>query len=212
MPDIERIVAAWCEHDRAHAMLPADRALIETTRAARVLVVERVLAGEQRDLYNACAVLGRLIATEHGSPTFAVATIDGAHAALGGGAAEWVAPARAAVAEGFVAALAERAQADSRARWEYPRCVVRIDAATVAVAAGYPEEDGEALAAWAERVARECSRSGVKRATVSGTEQATAALAEAFALVGIEQSAASEHRTRRLRLSWPPWRSRGRQC
>jgi hypothetical protein len=148
------------------------------------------------------------MATENGSPSFAVGTIDGAHAALGGGQTDWLAPARAAVAEGFVAAMAERAHVDARARWEYPRCAVPIDATVVALAAGYPHEDGEALAAWCERVARECARAGFKRAVVSGNDHVVAALVDALALVGIEQSAPVERRPRRLRLTWPPWRSR----
>ena len=208
MSKLERILAAWCEIDQARALHPADRELIDATRAARALVLERVESGSERDLYNACAVLGRLIGARGGSPTLAVATIDGAVAALGAPAAEWATPARAAVAEGYAAALAERLQTESRSRWEYPRCVVRVDETTVAIAAGYPEEDGEALASWADRVARECSRAGVRRAIVAGAEQASSAIAEALAAIGIDlvSGASREPPPRGL---WPPWRRRG---
>jgi hypothetical protein len=205
MPDVDLILAAWRDHDVARALHPADRAIVEQTRAARALVVEHALAGAERDLFNACAVLGRLIAQQGGSPTMAVATVDGAVAAIGAAAATWAAPARAAVAEGFAAALAERLQAEARGRWEAPRCVVRVDGTTVAIAGGYPEDDGEALAAWAERVALQCGRLGARRAVIAGTEQAMAALADALGALGVEVLPAGGAGAPRPR-SWLPWR------
>jgi hypothetical protein len=204
---VDRRVAAWCELDRARALVPADRAAIDATLAARALVVESVLSGAERDLYNACAVLGRLLAEHGASPTFAAGTIDGAQAVLAPEESriDWLVPARAAVAEGFVARLRERAAEEARARWEYPRCAVRVDERTVALAAGHPEDDADALDAWAERVALGCNKAGVKRAIVAGPERATEALVSALASVGIQRVGSVAEKRAGL---WP-WRRKG---
>ena len=138
-----------------------------------------------RDLYNACAVLGRLIAARGGSPTLAAATIDAAHAALGGGDAAWLAPARGALAEGFAAARLESTRLEAAAAWDFPRCAIDLGEGAIAVLAGYPEDDGEALAAWASRVAHGASLAGARRAHVSGGAVALAALRDALQLAGI---------------------------
>jgi hypothetical protein len=87
--------------------------------------------------------------------------------------------------------------------WEYPACVVRLDDETVAVAAGYPTDDGEALADWAARVASKLSRERARAAVVSGTDAARRELAEALSLVGIEVRD-SLRRSGWLRLPWRP--------
>jgi len=185
------LLAAWCERDHARALLPVDHRIIDSTHAARALVVEQLLAATHgRDLYNACAVLGRLIAERGGSPTLAAATIDAAHAALGGGDAPWLAPARAALAEGFAAARLEDARREAGAAWDFPRCAVDVGDGAIAIAAGFPADDGEALAAWASRVAHGASLAGARRAIVSGGDAARAALADALHLAGIEVVAA----------------------
>jgi hypothetical protein len=112
-----------------------------------------------------------------------------ARQALGPDAA-WVAPARAALAEAFVASREDATRAEAIARWEYPACIVGLQDATVAIAAGYPEEDVEALAAWASRVAHEAALAGVRRAFVSGSRAAEAALADALQVAGIQRIAA----------------------
>jgi hypothetical protein len=222
--EIDRIVAAWIALDRARALLPADRELAESAAAPRALVVERLLAtgfgrsrGEptpvgprpnddhsDRDLFHACAMLGRLLAEHGASPTMAAATIDGANEALGGvGAAGWVVPARAALAEAYAAALLEKTRAEGAGAWEPPRCIVQIDEKTVAVAAGYPSDDGEALAAWAERVAAAARRGGARKAVIAGSEAAAQALAEAFGFAGIEVVLSAEPLKKRgFRLPW----------
>jgi hypothetical protein len=62
--------------------------------------------------------------------------------------------------------------------------------ASVAIVAGYPEDDADALAAWASRVARQAARAGVRRAVVSGSPAAEAALAEALEVAGVQRLAA----------------------
>ena len=88
--DREAIVAAWCEKDKAHAVLPADRDIVDASGAVRTLIVDLVLAGDPVDeVYDACAVLGRLIAQRAGSPTLASATLDHAREAVGAHDAAW---------------------------------------------------------------------------------------------------------------------------
>jgi len=73
------ILAAWAEADRARAVLPADREIIEASASLRELIVDVLMArGHLDELYDACSMLGRLIAARGGSPTFASATLDGA--------------------------------------------------------------------------------------------------------------------------------------
>ena len=97
----------------------------------------------------------------------------------------WLASARGALAEGFAAARLESTRHDAASAWEFPRCAVDLGDATIAVVAGYPEDDGEALAAWASRVAHGASLAGARRAHVSGGDAALRALREALELAGI---------------------------
>jgi hypothetical protein len=189
--DEERIAAAvtaWCELDRARAAWPGDREVIEATASLRALVVERARARAtdpaDDELFDACAILGRRIAWGHGSVTLAAWTADHAGEALGAGGAEWVRPAGAAVVEGYVAEVLDAARAEALSSWEFPHCVVSLAAASVAIAAGYPSSDPEAIAEWAARVARAAAVRGVRKAFVTGAHAAT--VAEALLLTGIE--------------------------
>lgn len=113
-------------------------------------------------------------------------TIDHACEALGTPGAPWMAPARAAVAEGFAMALTEEARREAASGWEFPGCAVALGEGALALAAGHPSDDDEVLAAWAARVANAAALKGVRRAIVAGPEQPRAALAEALAIAGIE--------------------------
>ncbi len=181
----------WCERDARRVFMAVDRDVIDSTRSVRAVIVEQLLtgAGASRDLLNACGVLGRIIAARSGSPTLAALSIDGAREALGpsgnaGGA--WLFPARAAVAEAYAATRAEMTRAEGLGRWEYPSCAVPLHEGIVAVAAGYPEDDVDALVAWASRVASAAAMAGVRRVVVSGSAAARAALADALNMAGIE--------------------------
>ncbi len=211
--DIERHVAAWSTCDHARALLPVDHEIVDSTQAPRALVVERILAqSSDKDLFHACAMLGRIIAERGGSPSLASSTVDGVQAVLSETNAPWN-NVRAALAEGFASAQAELARRDACVAWEYPRCAVLIDDGVVAIAAGYPDDDGESLASWAGRVASGAARSGVRRAMIAGREDARDALVDALSTVGIEivaqgsssasttlQSASEKSR------GWLPWR------
>ncbi len=203
------LVADWCKRDAARALLPADKTLAAAPSAARALIVELARDGEARDLYNACAVHGFLIGKEGGSATLASATVDSLHATLGGGALPWLAAARAAVLEGYVAARLDAAGEDAKGRWEYPRCAVRLDKSELALVAGFPDGDGEELADWAARVARSAVADGTRRARVAGPPAAIAALSEALTLAGVAVSPAPVDGRAVLTTparSWLPWR------
>jgi len=185
-----RALAAWREHDAAHALHNHDREAIRATDPPRALVLDLLARpGHGRDLYNACARLGRLLADAGASPSLAVATLDGATRALSdlGIACEpaRLAPARASVAEGYFAVIVEGERTAARRAWEYPGCAVRVAKDTVAIVAGYPADDGEALADWAARVALAVSRDGYKHAILAGSDEAKVELVQALSLVGI---------------------------
>jgi hypothetical protein len=179
------IVASWCVRDHARALTAEDHAVIDASAAARTLVVERTSVG-QGDFFSACAVLGRLIADRGGSPTLAAVTIDGLCEAMDLFVAPWVAPARAAVAEGYAGARVEIAKRSAQAAWEFPRCVAKIADGAIAIAAGFPDDDADSIAAWASRIAHDAALAHVRRAIVDGPPAACAAVVDALSLAGIE--------------------------
>jgi len=125
MRDRDALVAAWSAKDRTRAVLPADREIVDASATVRALIVDLVLAaGPEDELYDAAAVLGRLIAQRGGSPTLASATLDHAADVLDARSSPWLVPARAAVAEGFAATLVEAAQLEAMRTWEFPSCAV----------------------------------------------------------------------------------------
>ena len=128
MASIDELVDAWCARDEGFVFLPADRAVIELTRGPRTLVVEQVREGAPyADLFQACAMLGRILAGSGGSPSLASSTIDSARAVLPELDDDAARAAKAALFEGFVAARAEIALAEAAARWEFPGCVVPLE-------------------------------------------------------------------------------------
>lgn len=190
LPDAERALASWLEHDRAHALHNDDRAAIRATAAPRSLVLEHLARpGPARDLYNACARLGRLLADAGASPSLAVATMDGASQALADLGSAFdparLPPARASVAEGYFAVITESERVAARRAWEYPACSVKVATDVVAIVAGHPGDDGEALADWAARVALAVTRDGHRSAILAGEGAAKAELAQALELVGV---------------------------
>ncbi len=183
----DAVVQGWCELDSARAVLPVDRVIIASSTSLRALIVDLVRSADQEDeLYDACAVLGRLIGQERGSPTLASLTMDNACDALGAGAAAWLAPARSAVAEGFAQALIDATRAESALAWEFPRCSVPLGNGAIAIAASHPSDDDEALDAWAARVAKSAALEGLRRVIAAGPERPLRALTEALAVMGID--------------------------
>ncbi|HEY8042311.1 MAG TPA: hypothetical protein VIF15_21055 [Polyangiaceae bacterium] len=196
MKDRDAIVADWSAKDRARAVLPADREIVDASASIRALIVDLILSGGPEDeLYDACAVLGRLIAQRRGSPTLASATLDHVSDALDARQAPWLEACRAAAAEGFAATVIEDARGEAMRTWDYPSCTVPLGQAGLAIAAGHPSDDDEILAAWAGRVAKAAALAGVRRAVLSGGERACAALVDALTLVGIEVQTAPKLRS-----------------
>ncbi len=193
----ERALAAWREHDAAHALHGHDRAALRAADAPRALVLDHLVRPDlARDLYNACARLGRLLADAGASPSLAVTTLDGAVRALEDAGVPWdlarLAPARASVAEGYFASVVDHERLAARRAWEHPACAVKVGKDVVAIVAGFPADDGEALADWAARVALAVSRDGHRSAIVAGDGPAVAELTQALALVGISLATSAE--------------------
>ncbi len=205
-------VRHWTELDAARAIHPHDRVAVSATEAARALVVERACAmsEDRKDLFTACATLGRLLFEAGASPTLASATIDGAAAALASIGAPpldeaTLASARASVAEGYTSALVASERARARSTWEWPACVASLDGETCAITAGHPGDEAEAVASWAGRVATRAQKAGVKRAVVAGQGAARDELDAALRLVGVEVLERLEPSPSAGR-SWLPWR------
>jgi hypothetical protein len=206
---VDGIVERWCAADRAHAFVKGDHDAIAATGSVRALIAEQLLTASgdaDRDLLNAFGVLGRLVAERGGSPTLAAAIVDGALQAIGPAvtpAPAWALPARAALAEAFALAQLEATRAEGAARWEYPRCAVGLADGTVAIAAGFPDDDLDALGAWASRVAHDAAMAGVRRVVLSGSAPAEAALEGAFEIAGITRAPGRPAPTGQLPLRKP---------
>jgi hypothetical protein len=189
--DRDAILAAWRARDAATAPLRADGRAIDESSAIRNVIVDLARhEGRDEELYDACAVLGRLVAECGGSATLCALTLEHAAEALGAIGRPWLAPARAALVEGYTRALQERARLESLAAWDFPSCAVRVDDTAVAIAASFPSEDDEAVSAWAAKTANAIARAGYRRALVSGSDRCRSALSEALGLAGIESTVA----------------------
>ena len=76
---------------------------------------------------------------------------------------------------------------EASGQWEFPRCAVPLEDSAIALAAGYPDDDEDALAAWASRVANGVARAGYRRAVLAGSERlGCAALEDALSPRGGE--------------------------
>ncbi len=203
-----RALRIWAEADDARAIHPEDHAAVRATEATRALFVELARDGSTapRDLFTACATLGRLLFEAGASPTLASTTIDGAARALA--AIErpldegTLASARASVAEGYATAIVSSERARARQAWDWPACAVPLDGETCAIAAGHPAESDDAITAWAARVASKASKAGFRRVVVSGDGAPRAELESALRLVGVDVLP----ELRAAARSWLPWR------
>ena len=201
---IDRLVDAWCSHDAGRALLPADREVVEATRSLRALVVEEATPGG-RDLLNACARLGRMIAERGGSPSLMAATADGLDLTLGPSSPHDRHGVRGAIAEGFAAGRLDMARAEALAAWDPPHCIVPVDGNAIAVAAGFPDDDHDALETWSAKIAQAALSAGARSAFVTGRPPAVRAATDALTLVGIAVVNAQAKRGSE-KTSWLPWR------
>ncbi|HVH46262.1 MAG TPA: hypothetical protein VM925_28170 [Labilithrix sp.] len=196
---LDPALAEWADRDRARAIHPQDHDVIRSTEVARSLVLELFgPTATARDLFSACARLGRLMAEAGASPSLAAGTIDNAVAVLTAAGvhvdASRTSAARASLVEGYVAAVREAGHAAVCASWAYPACTVALDGDAVAIACGHPTGDVEALGDWAARIAGRLVKAKIRRAVLSGSEAAKREVASALELVGIAtaEGAASE--------------------
>jgi len=151
--------------------------------------------GLDSEAMNLAAALGRALAEDGASPTFASSVLE----PLGGD----VTVLRAALLEAYCEAREGlRASADAK-RWELPGCAVRVAEGCFAVCAAPPHED-DAAAAWADRVAAGLVKRGAKEAILAGRGAARDRLEEALELVGVKWRDESAPRAREpwLRLPW----------
>ncbi len=176
-------LARWSRELSAAAISELDRRAIAATENARASVLEYSGA----DALHAWAVLGRLMADADASPTLVARTVDClAAAAPDTRSAAPGSLAQAALLEAFVAGQREAIELRMADRWRFPRCVVRIDDATAAVAASFPSEDADELGRWADEVASGLAKLGVRRVHVDGDRAALSALADALSVAGID--------------------------
>ena len=187
---------AWTERLARAAISDVDRRAVVASESARAMVLERLeehrgesaeRAYQDRDALHGWALLGRVLADAGASPTLAAQVVDTLAQVEGQNAFDgWAASSRAALVEAFVASQRELADKRAFASWRFPKCVVRLDETTAAVAAGLPDDDPDELARWADEVAAALAKMGVRRVFSDGSARARAALDGALSAVGVE--------------------------
>jgi len=184
---MDATLAKWSEGLARAAISETDRRAVGASENARSLVLER-LGDDSTDALHAWASLARVLADASASPSLVASVVDALepHARRDGA---WLALARATLVEAYVAALRETFEQRVADSWRFPRCVVRLDAKTAAVAAHFPDDDADAVSRWADEVAAGLAKMGIRRVHAEGTPKARAALKDALAIAGIDLSA-----------------------
>ncbi len=178
---------AWAEHFARAAISEQDRNAVAASESARSLILER-LDTKDHDGLHGWAILGRVLADAGASPSLVAQAVDSLAAVAGAEAARdyaW-ASCRAALFESFVASQRDIADARVASSWRFPKCVVRLDDRTAAVAASFPDDDADAVARWADEVAAGLAKMGVRTIRVDGTASVRTALADALSAFGID--------------------------
>jgi hypothetical protein len=177
----------WTERLARVAISERDRRAIAASESAREMVLERLeSAVEDHDALHGWAVVGRVLADEGASPSLVAGVVDALVESSPLAPKGWAPAARAAIVEAFVGAEREIAGERVKDAWRFPRCVVRLDESTAAVAASFPDEDSDSLARWADEVASGLAKMGVRRVHAEGTARARAALADALSVAGVD--------------------------
>ncbi len=179
---------AWRERDQRWAS-GAELAALDGARANVLAWTTRLPrdtdagAEEVRDLYNAAASLGRIMAELDVSRVLAAETLDNLCEAAALGRPAWLPGAKAALFEGFVASREARAQELERTRWAEP--VVPLGEGRVAVFAALESDDEGETRAWADALVGKLAKRRVRSIVVAGREAPVAALLDAAGLAGI---------------------------
>lgn len=184
---------AWRERDRRWA----SEAVLAGLDGARENVLEWITRlrpdahdEEVRDLYNAAATLGRVMAELDVSRVLAAETLDNLCEAAELGRPSWLPGAKAALLEGFVTSREMRAERRERERWQEP--VVPLGGGRVAVFGAMESDDEADTRAWADALVSKLAKRRVRTIVAAGRPSAVAALRDAAALVGIAVEAAGE--------------------
>ena len=175
----------WTQRLLRAAISERDRRAITASESAREMVLER-LESEDHDALHGWTVVGRVLADESASPSLVAEVVDALVAASPRAREGWASHARAAIVEAYVAAQREIEAERVKDAWRFPRCVVRLDESTAAVAASFPDEDSDALARWADEVASGLAKMGIRRVHADGSARSRAALADALSVAGID--------------------------
>ncbi len=195
---------AWSERLAGAAISELDRRAVAASESAREAVLERLdehrgesaeRAFEDRDALHAWALLGRVLADAGASPTLAAQVVDAlVETGQTRGFDGWAASSRSALVEAFVAAQREIVEERVADSWRFPKCVVRLDEATAAVAASFPDDDADELSRWADEIAAALAKMGIRRVHSDGSPRARAALESALSAVGIDHRGPSARR------------------
>ncbi len=183
-------LALWSEGLLRAAISEVDRRAVVATENARSLVLEH-LEDRDHDALHAWASLARVLADASASPSLVAGAVDAlvplvVLARSTNTDDAWIANARATLVEAFVAAIREGCDQRVADAWRFPRCVVRLDAQTAAVAAHFPDDDADSIARWADEVAAGLAKMGIRRVHAEGTPRARAALKDALSIAGID--------------------------
>jgi hypothetical protein len=180
--------AGWSARLEEAALSDGDRRAVTLSESARALVLDR-LQTDDRDTLHAWATLGRVLAGAGASPSLASSAVDAlADDPTDGVDEKHRQSARATLFEAYTLAQRELAEARLAEAWRFPRCVVRLDARTAAVAAWFPDDDADATARWADEVAAGLAKMGMRTVYAEGSPRARAALADALTAFDIDLS------------------------
>lgn len=190
LPDaLDDVLERWRSRDDACALHLADRRALEQTESLRRAVVAFVLEGDfHGDVFGLCALLGHHWAVEGASPTLASMTLGNLRDTLAQ-SPPWLPRAQAALLETYVAARLDAHRQEWLPLFESPACVVPLGPGCAAIAANFPASDGEDLSRWADHVARDLAKQGVRQVHLSGNPAALEAIRASLALVAIRELA-----------------------
>jgi hypothetical protein len=186
MTRAEEIAEIWLAHDRRAARDAREAAAMELSRAARVCIVELWLesSGASSDGHGSFAQLGRILADEQVSCASALACVTSFARILPAPEDANLAAARSALADAFVEARVEHERLAARAKAD--GAWMQLAPRVAAIVANPPDDDAEWLQDWADRLAAELLRHGIRNAFVRAPDPARAAVRSALSLIGIE--------------------------
>jgi hypothetical protein len=185
---VTRLAAEWEAKDVAVAALAKDHDAARDARGLRELVCDLVLsAAPERELLTALHAFGHLLGEKGATPSAVSLTMDSGRAVLSASEAQMLGPsARAAVFEGYAAALRDLVVHESLGEWLPPAGIVRLSADAFAVAAHYPAREPDEISEWSTRVARFLKERGAKKVHVDGDPQLLRELRDTLLLAGMD--------------------------